>query len=616
MLAFTLGGDVINTPLNQSVVFVKQQDVILTNDYWRIIVHYDFAEFEEAITTLHEDLTRVKGSAKQVTSIAELRQMDLALSSFEGKLANLKRYLPTADRRRGWINDGGSVLKTIFGVATIWDLGELHTMVDELHRKQGEIVHSMNHQVTYIKQLDGTIRFHNQAITNLSTSLRDLALQTQEKLQEVASRLEWVNQQRQTATTIRELEFALTQLEVSIDEFIDAIQYVMIGRVPVNLISPVMLQEMLKNVSLALPDGLELIIGLSPNQVYMHYEVIQTAMLADTHSFKLVLKVPLKMVGRQYELYKLVALPTRILNNTYAQYNIGIDYFAINQLQRTHLTLTEADVTECRGEHIKICPANRAVYNSEVNSCALSLYLQSAHAREVCRRTVTTRRVFPKLERHGPLVLYYLTEPTRLHLQCQRNHSWHADTMTLDGGGVLQNAESCYLTMPGLQLYPTLRGETELSAQVQVLFTPAVPAVASDREVEVMQQMSLLNGTNLEQLATSIASHHIEADINTLFHIHASSLQHANSNKWTIMGPILASVVLTLVICCYFARSYIWNLLRARFVGGSEEASDGKQEPREKCPSPSHPDPTDADEGVVTNPSPQVGYSVYPLQTV
>jgi len=86
--------------------------------------------------------------------------------------------------------------------------------------------------------------------------------------------------------------------------------------------------------------------------------------------------------------------------------------------------------------------------------------------------------------------------------------------MTLDGGGVLQNAGSCYITMKGPQLYPTLGGETELFGQVPVLFTPAVPAVASDREVEVMQQMSLLNTTNVEQLVTSIPSHHIEADIN------------------------------------------------------------------------------------------------------
>jgi hypothetical protein len=595
---------------------VKQPDIILTNDYWRIVVHYDLAEFEEAITTLHEDLIRVKESAKQTTSIGELRQVDLALSSFEGKLAHLRRYLPKSDRRRGWINAGGSVLKTIFGVATIWDLGELHTTVDELHRKQDDIVHSLNHQVTYIKQLDGTVRFHNQAITNLSTTLKDLALQTQEKLQEVVSRLEWGNQQRQIATTIRGLEFALTQLQISIDEFIDGIQYVMIGRVPVNLIGPVMLQEMLKNVSLALPDGYELAIGLSPNQVYKHYEVIQTAMLADTHSFKLVLNVPLKTIGRQFELYRMVVLPTRILNNTYAQYDIGKDYLAINLLQRTHLTLTEADVTECKGEQIMICPANRAVYNSETDSCAWSLYLQFARAREVCRRTVTTRRVIPRLERHGSLVLYYLTEPTRLHMRCQRNHSWHADTVTLDGVGVLQNAESCYLTMPGLQLYPTLRGETELAAHVQVLFTPAVPAVATDREVEVMQQMSLLNGTNLDQLATNIASHHIEADINTLFHLHATSQRHTNRNKWTVMGLILPSVVLTLVISCYVARSCIWNLLRARIVGRREEASEGIQEPRGECLSPPRPDPTDADGEVVTNPTPQVRYSVYPLPPI
>ena len=121
--------------------------------------------------------------------------------------------------------------------------------------------------------------------------------------------------------------------------FLDAMQYVMIGRVPVNLITPLMLQEMLKNVTLVLRDGYDLIIGLTPNNVYLYYEVIQTAMLADTHSFKLVLNVPLKTVGRQYELYKMVVIPTRILNNTYAQFEIGKDYFAINLLQRTYLTL-------------------------------------------------------------------------------------------------------------------------------------------------------------------------------------------------------------------------------------------------------------------------------------
>jgi len=194
-----------------------------------------------------------------------------------------------------------------------------------------------------------------------------------------------------------------------------------------------MLQDRLKNVALVLQEGYELTVGLSSNNVYLYYKVIQTAMLADMHSFKLVLDVLIKTVIRQYELYKTVVLPTRIFSNTYAWFEIGENYFAINFLQRTNLTLSEEDASKCRGEHITICPANQAVYSTEVNSCALSLFLQSSHAREVCKRTVTTRPALPILEQHGDIVLYYLTEPKQLYLQCQHNRSWEAHTMTLDG---------------------------------------------------------------------------------------------------------------------------------------------------------------------------------------
>jgi len=144
MLWCTLGEDVINAPINQSVVFANEQDIILSNDRWRIIVNFDLTAFEDVITTLHEGLTRVKEKARRATPVEELRQVDLALSSFEDKLASLRRYLPKADRRRGLINAGGSILKAIYGTATNWDLEGLRTTVDALHRKQDEIVHSMD----------------------------------------------------------------------------------------------------------------------------------------------------------------------------------------------------------------------------------------------------------------------------------------------------------------------------------------------------------------------------------------------------------------------------------------------------------------------------------------
>ena len=63
---------------------------------------------------------------------------------------------------------------------------------------------------------------------------------------------------------------------------------------------------------MTLPEGLELVVGLRPNNVYLYYEVVEAIMLPDVYSFKLVLNVPLENVNRKYELYKMVILPTRI----------------------------------------------------------------------------------------------------------------------------------------------------------------------------------------------------------------------------------------------------------------------------------------------------------------
>ena len=246
------GVDVITKPLNHTMVFVKDTDVVLTSDHWRVVVNFDLTAYEDAVTILLEYLAGANEIASRTTPVGELQHVESALSSLENKLANLKRFLPKVDRRRRLINAGGSTSKVTFGTTTVLDLDELHTIVDELHRKEDTIVHSVNQQVTYPKQLDRTVYFNHQDIVNLSTTLKESAVKAQERFPEVATKLEWGVKQREAATTIRELEFAFTQLEVSNDEFMDSMQYLLIGKVPVNLISPTVFQEILKNVSLIL----------------------------------------------------------------------------------------------------------------------------------------------------------------------------------------------------------------------------------------------------------------------------------------------------------------------------------------------------------------------------
>jgi hypothetical protein len=49
---------------------------------------------------------------------------------------------------------GGTILKTLFGTATLSDLNQLHGTIDELKSKEGDIVHSLANQLTYVKGLN------------------------------------------------------------------------------------------------------------------------------------------------------------------------------------------------------------------------------------------------------------------------------------------------------------------------------------------------------------------------------------------------------------------------------------------------------------------------------
>jgi hypothetical protein len=91
--------------------------------------------------------------------------MEMALDSLENKLKVLKEFLPRADPRRGLINAGGPLLK-------VADLDVLHSTVDDLHRKEDAIVHSLNQQVTYLKLLDGSVKSKSQATGSLTNAMR------------------------------------------------------------------------------------------------------------------------------------------------------------------------------------------------------------------------------------------------------------------------------------------------------------------------------------------------------------------------------------------------------------------------------------------------------------
>jgi len=325
-------------------------------------------------------LLLVENQKEEFLPISELKQIDSLLNTLEQKLYDVYQILPKLDSRRGLIDFGGTILRPLFGTATLTDLHSLHETLDELKSRDSDIAHSLSSQISYIKNLDSTLKINAAGIENLSNIVKDIVIQSNEHYQQVNRDLMWLNLtlfgQSRIFTAVRELEFTLLHLMQRVDELFAAIQHAIQGILSVNLINPTTLHNILRNVSLHLPEGYELITGTRAENIHLHYNLITVTVLGNVHSVKIVIHVPLKTVDRHFTIYKLFVFSTRISDNKFVKYSTEFPYFGLSDNQHDFILLTEADLSHCKINGITVCPAEVAIYNSQTLNCESSLFFR------------------------------------------------------------------------------------------------------------------------------------------------------------------------------------------------------------------------------------------------
>ena len=228
--------------INNSVLFLKEKDVILTNDHWRVAIDLDTSKYEDVISSIRSDLMVVSKQQKEFTPISELKQIEILLNILESRLLNFQQLLPKLDSRRGILNFGGTILQKLFGIATVSDPHMLHEKLDELKSKDVDIEHSLANQVTYVKSLDHKVRVNADAILSLSTILKNKMIQSHDNCQQIIRDIAWLNMTIYNHSVlflvIRHIEFALLQLTHQVDEILVAVQHILLGKLPITIVNP------------------------------------------------------------------------------------------------------------------------------------------------------------------------------------------------------------------------------------------------------------------------------------------------------------------------------------------------------------------------------------------
>ena len=113
-------------------------------------------------------------------------------------------------------------MKALFGTATASDIHLLHDVLNELQFQNSDISHSLADQFAYVKKLNTAVKIDTEAVTNLSSIIKDIMVQSRERYQQAVRDILWLNitlfEQSEMHTVIRQLEFTLFQLVQKVDD--------------------------------------------------------------------------------------------------------------------------------------------------------------------------------------------------------------------------------------------------------------------------------------------------------------------------------------------------------------------------------------------------------------
>jgi hypothetical protein len=558
----------------------------------------------------------VEKQKTEFTPASELKQVESLLDTLESKLHDFQQIIPRRDSRRGLIDFGGTVLKSLFGVSTISDIHLLHDTLNELQSRNSDIVHSLSSQVTYVKNLDTVTKVNANAIANLSTTVKDIMVKSYDRIWNISRDIIWLNYtisgQSELYTAVRQLEFALLRMIQQVSDLLSAVQTVLHGKLPMNFVNPTTLQNLLRNVSLSLPQGYELIAGTRADTLHHYYELARTTLIGNAHGIKILVNVPLKTASQQFTLYKIIALPSRVSSNNFAKYVIDHTYFGLDHSQRDYILVSEAYLNRCTANSITLCPADIAIYNTHAKTCESSLFFQADTSIKLCRREIFFNYRTPTLQRHGTHWFYHLPEQRTLTIRCPQPTGWTSRTELLVNAGQILNATRCSITTHEFRTLPELHGETQATTYTDQLYVPDRLSIVAEHELPLIQVVAPEEAARLDEINSNVMMTSQTINTGTLFHIQQASMRQEHRTYWHIVISITIYIATILVILCTSLRTQLCNLVARCF----SKPSSPEPGTVERDPTPLPPEPKQrAYSPQAENSRNNVAFTSYSVQT-
>jgi hypothetical protein len=207
-----------------------------------------------------------KHEQEQITNF--LNSFEKDLTTFESLLRKMKTKYS-----RGLFDMGGNLLKYVFGTATVLELQHVSNIVKELQLQQNQISHSVDNQITYLKTMNNETKFNTRTIASLANLVKNSMMKEQAWPNQVAVSLEVLNETMTNSSRIqshiRQIEVTIMQLQNDLQNLVTSLEIAFTGKLPISLVNPEFLSEILKSIITKLPPENSLLAGTETNPMNM-----------------------------------------------------------------------------------------------------------------------------------------------------------------------------------------------------------------------------------------------------------------------------------------------------------------------------------------------------------
>lgn len=464
----------ITGSLKAGLIFIKEDEFLLSGDKWTISLDVDLGEYESSVSKAVSEINLIQQVFMNQTHLTRAENATLSQLRAETRLlvsdallveqafsSLLGTLTPHSRKERGLINLGGSALKFLFGTLDNGDLQALSHRIDGVAGDSKKILHLLHEQTTIVSQVvkmgqrfDKGVHTLENATRLVNARLDDLRKELQHKQRDTSTRLEIY---AAVTSSLREVEYTLNAVKEDVLALTAALQDTALGKLSPYFLSPPMLLTVCIRAQTYLPVDVTFLTELHLDMMYLYYNMVQvTATLTPQHSLRLFIEIPLRAPNRVFGLYRAWPLPTPLGNHSAAAYiKPAFPYLAITQDQQAYLELDSTDLRACKKNVITVCPPQKPVRNPSQRTCLYSLFIGDVpKIQQVCDRRIIKdpQPVLYRPEHTNQWI--YSTGVTHLVVKCATANSTTIEKQVIRGTGIISIPPTCYVHHTDFTLLP------------------------------------------------------------------------------------------------------------------------------------------------------------------